>query len=344
MRASRSAYARTSSLLLLGTLVLIGGRAIAAGDLPEPEVRSAGQDVGYQNLQVLPADASRDELSEAMLQNLGGLGLPRRDGEGCLYCHVGDFDQPRDTWDYASDEKVAKRKARAMMAMVVSINRDHLAPLDERVAPEFEVTCATCHAGRIDPRPLPDILTETYRDEGIDVAIARYRSLNRRYEGADAYDFRPAVLARLASQIAASGAFDDAIALANVNAEVFPEDGTANGTVLMLEIQRSYAGDDVAAALATFDALDASDRARWVTFSLLDSVGWTIHRLGDEEAAVAIFRRNLERFPDRYIPHESLADALIFADDREAGIALYEAWLQRHPNHETARRRLAGLR
>jgi len=185
---------------------------------------------------------------------------------------------------------------------------------------------------------------ETYRDDGVDETITRYRALRGRYEDADAYDFRPLVLARVAAQMAATGAFDDAIALASVNAEVYPEDGTANGTVLMLEIQRAYAAEDVAAAVGVFDALDASDRSRWVTFSLLDSVGWTIHRAGDEDGAVTIFRRNLERFPDEYIPHESLADALIFADDREAGIALYEAWLQRHPDHETARRRLNGLR
>ena len=66
----------------------------------------------YENLQVLPSDISEDALNRIMLGNLRGLGLPRLEGRGCLFCHVGDMDRPRDEWDYASDEKLTKRKAR----------------------------------------------------------------------------------------------------------------------------------------------------------------------------------------------------------------------------------------
>lgn len=344
MKSHRNAHSR-----LLGSLALVAFTTAAVGAVAtaapvEPAAGAAAQAAQYQNLQVLPADINRDALGRMMVDNLLGLGLPRRDGEGCLYCHVGDFDRPRDTWDYGSDDKVAKRKARAMMAMMASINDDHLAGLEARMSPDFEVSCATCHAGRIDPRPLPDILTETYRNDGIDETIARYRRLRSRYLGADAYDFRPAVLARLAGRFAGSGAFADAIVLASLNAEIHPDAGNANGTVLMLELQQSYAVDGVEAALQLFDGLSSGNRSRWVDYSLLDSLGWTINRRGDEDASVTIFRHNLERYPDQYIPHESLADALIFGNGREEGIALYESWLQEHPDHETARRRLTGLK
>lgn len=46
---------------------------------------------GYENLQVLPDDIERSELSRIMLANLSGLGLPRRANEGCLFCHVGSM-------------------------------------------------------------------------------------------------------------------------------------------------------------------------------------------------------------------------------------------------------------
>ena len=60
--------------------------------------------------------------------------------------------------------------------------------------------------------------------------------------------------------------------------------------------------------------------------------------------AVQLFRRNLRQFPDEYIPNESLADALWFLDEREEAIGMFEAWLEKHPGHDMARRRLATLR
>ena len=80
----------------------------------------------------------------------------------------------------------------------------------------------------------------------------------------------------------------------------------------------------------------------------LDSLGWTVfHERGDDVGAAAIFRSNLECFPDEHIPHESLAGGLIFTGEPKAGgggEALYESWLERYPDHEIARRRLRSLR
>lgn len=65
---------------------------------PRPAV-AQDENPRYTNLQVLPADISDRELGNVMLANLQGLGLRRRGGEGCLYCHAGSMDVPRDTWD-----------------------------------------------------------------------------------------------------------------------------------------------------------------------------------------------------------------------------------------------------
>jgi tetratricopeptide (TPR) repeat protein len=279
-----------------------------------------------------------------MLDNLRGLGLPRRGGEGCLFCHVGDMDVPRDTWDWASDDKLEKRKARDMMAMVAAINNDHLGDLEERSAPDLQVGCVTCHAGRTDPRPLTDVLRSAYADDGIEGVMTRYRELRARYFAADAYDFRSTALAGLAGEIAGTGALDDAIELAGANVDVYPNDGTANGTLLLLELHRARAAGGIAAALSLFDEIAAGERAMWAGYSVLDSLGWTLFRRGNTDDALVVFRANLERFADQYIPNESLADALIQTDEQEAGVRLFEAWLEKHPDHETARRRLRALR
>lgn len=181
----------------------------------------------FENLHVLPKDVTEDELSASMLENLRGLGLRRRQNEGCLHCHVGDMEQPADSWDWASDAKPAKAKARTMMAMVRDINAQHLEKLETRLEPPMRVTCYTCHAGRTDPRPLPDVLAAAYGEGGIESAIARYRELRERYFGGDAYDFRVGVLAGVAFGMAGRGALDDAVALAELNAEVHPTEPAA---------------------------------------------------------------------------------------------------------------------
>ena len=44
----------------------------------------SGQQGPPQNLQVLPQDISSSALNLVMIDNLRGLGLPRRQSEGCL--------------------------------------------------------------------------------------------------------------------------------------------------------------------------------------------------------------------------------------------------------------------
>ncbi len=304
--------------------------------------RSFAQDA-FENLHVLPNDVSEDELSASMLENLRGLGLRRRQSEGCLHCHVGDMEQPSDSWDWASDAKPAKSKARTMMAMVRDINAQHLAKLEARLEPPMRVTCYTCHAGRIDPRPLPDVLAAAYGDGGIESAIARYRELRERYFGGDAYDFRVGVLAGVAFEMASRGAFDDAVALAELNAEVHPKEPAARRIWMQLRLGRTHAESGITAALSEFDRWLRGPEPEGIDPALLDGVGWGLYRRDRQDDALAVFRRNRQQFPEEYIPNESLADALWLQGERETAIEMFEAWLERHPDHAMARRRLATL-
>jgi len=295
----------------------------------------------FTNLRFLPDDISEEDLGSIMLENLRGLGLPRRQSQGCLFCHVGDSEQPSRSWDYASDDKPEKRKAREMMAMVADINR-RLADLDDRVAPDLEVSCYSCHAGRTDPRPLPALLTASYESGGVAELIGNYRRLRARYYGADAYDFRPDVLSGLAIELADSGAFDDALVVANTNADLFADVAGIGEAGQLIRLERAYAASGVGAALVEFRDIRATDDASW---GVLDLFGWRLHRRGESTDALEVFRYNLDLFPEQYIPNESMGDASwIILDDLEEAIAIFDKWLEAHPDHVMALRRVATLR
>ena len=319
---------------------------VAAALLAGPEVAAARvqDDESFENLQVLPEDITRRELNRWMLGNLRGLGLPRRQNQGCLFCHVGDMERPVDTWDFASDEKTTKQKARVMMAMVADINERHLSQLPERLDASLRVTCYTCHAGRTDPRPLPAVLMAAYEAGGVDSAITRYHTLRERYFGADAYDFRVRTLSGLATQLANRGAYDDALAVAATNTEVYPNEPVARLTGILIGLERILQEGGVAAALAEFDRVKVGEYAAMVSPGLLDGLGWRLSRRDRHPDAIEVFRKNLAEFPDEYIPNESLADALSMAGDRDTAIRMFEEWLERHPDHAMARRRLTNLR
>ena len=297
----------------------------------------------YENLKVLSPDTTREELGMAMLQNLQGLGLPRRQREGCLYCHVGSMDLPVGEWDFASDDKATKAKARVMMQMVKDINTSHIASLDGRIDDDFQVTCYTCHAGRTDPRPLAIVIRETWATEGVGAATGKYRELRERYFGAGAYDFRPAILSGLANGVAGAGAWDDALVLATLNESANPESLTASRARFTLQLNRQIEERDVSQALQYFVRERANERPGVVDLSVLDGLGWGIYRQERIEEALQIFRSNVDLYPDEYIPNESLGDALWFSDDLAGGIAVFEIWVAAHPENDMGRRRLLNM-
>ena len=88
------------------------------------------------NLQVLPKDIPRPELTALMRSFTAALGVQ------CSHCHVGT---PQER---AKDELQTKATARKMLKMVMAINGDYLGvPAGEA----NKVTCFTCHRGALKP-------------------------------------------------------------------------------------------------------------------------------------------------------------------------------------------------
>jgi hypothetical protein len=199
----------------------------------------------YTNLKVLPKDITRERLSGIMRGFTAALGVR------CSTCHVGEEGLPLATYDFASDDKATKLKAREMLKMVQAINGDYLANLPQRKQPNVSVTCATCHRGVQRPEPIESIVDNTMNGEDLDFAIQRYRELREEYYGSAAYDFTDRPLAGLAQRLARDNA-DAAKRLLELNLEFNPQSALSYDVLGAIAEQ---AGDNAAAIDAYRKAL-----------------------------------------------------------------------------------------
>ena len=136
-------------------LILIGVFATAAAAQTPP---AGGQRAGgaapapFKNLQVLPKDIPRPQLTEIMQGFNAALGVQ------CAYCH--NFVAPGNPAnDMASDDKTPKLVARVMMQMTGDINSRLAANIKKPADQLTRVACATCHRGAaipvVPPAPAP---------------------------------------------------------------------------------------------------------------------------------------------------------------------------------------------
>lgn len=171
-----------------------------------------------QNLKVLPKDISSRELSETMKGFAMGLGVR------CETCHVGEAGQPLETFDFESDEKAMKQKARLMLKMSAAINAEHVASLNEIEESErVPVRCVTCHRGRPQPKLIEDVLDEQLADGGPEKAVETYNKLREEFYGSHSYDFSEFSLPMYAQALAGRGETDAAVEFAKINTQHFTE-------------------------------------------------------------------------------------------------------------------------
>ena len=156
---------------------------------------------------------------------------------------------PLSEFDFESDDKETKRKARFMLQMVNYLNEERLPGLTEvaeRAEPAIRVTCETCHHGLPLPRPIGEVLVQTIDAEGIDAGVAKYRELWEEYHGSASYDFSELALMLVAGDLAQAQKADAAIAIIELNLEHYPESVNS----LLFLAQLNMRGGDTDAALA----------------------------------------------------------------------------------------------
>jgi len=233
--------------LALGALALAVPGTLAAqgtGRFPPDSLR---------NIKVLPSSMSVRDVIDTMRGFTFALGVR------CPFCHVGEEGRPLSEFDFPSDDKSTKTRARVMIRMVQAINRDNLSRLEPREDPPVEVTCMTCHRGVAVPRPLDQIVALAVRSSGLDSATRTYRSLRERYYGRAAYDFGEGTLIGAAQDVLGDQRYDDALGLLQLNAEFYPQ--SAQTQTMVGEVYRTR-GDTTAAVAAYRRALQIDPNER----------------------------------------------------------------------------------
>jgi hypothetical protein len=167
----------------------------------------------FSNLQHYPKDIAPAQLTQRMREFSLGLGVR------CQYCHTGGDGISFKGVDFASDEKVAKVKARAMLRMVDHLNGSMLTALPGRVEPRVVVECSTCHRGVAVPKSLQTMLVETATKDGGAAAVAKYRELRKEGTELGRYNFGAWEVMEAARRLRDAGNIDATIAILELNGE-----------------------------------------------------------------------------------------------------------------------------
>jgi hypothetical protein len=201
---------RIRPIALTAAALVLATAAPAAAQVPER----------FENLKVLPRDIPRDSLIQIMR------GFSMSLGVRCQYCHVQrQGADGRETFDFKSDDKEPKDKARFMMRMTRDLNTQVLPRVPNRHDPPVGVGCVTCHRGLPIPTTLDRVLAAAIDSGGAPAAIARYRQLRQETMASGRYDFSENSVNELARRLAVQGKTAEAAALLEMNGEFYPQSG-----------------------------------------------------------------------------------------------------------------------
>jgi hypothetical protein len=176
---------------ILGLLTLA---SVASPQSPPPSPAPSPAAEMPRNVKVLPRDWTRAQVVDRVMKKwTADLGVR------CQYCHVGEEALPMKQWDFASDARPTKQRAREMYLMLDEVNRrlGAMPALHDQAAAPL-ATCFTCHRGQPRPQRIDDVFAATLGARGLDAAIAEYRELRDANLASGGYDFSVKPLVRIA--------------------------------------------------------------------------------------------------------------------------------------------------
>ena len=196
----------------------------------------------FTNLQVLPKTIPRDSLVNIMRR------VSLSQEVRCQYCHKSEDNVSFKGVDFASDDKLSKRRARFMLRMVDSLNSVVLPNLPGLEGKALRIECKTCHRGWHRPLLLTQELAEVIDTGGIAAAVARYKTLREKESMEGRWDFGEWEMNLWSETLAAAGKDSQAIAMYELNLEYFPK-----STSILTNLGRLYEKSDRAKAISYFE-------------------------------------------------------------------------------------------
>jgi hypothetical protein len=102
--------------------------------------------------------------------------------------------------------------------------------------------------------------------------------------------------------------------------------------------------ESVEAAIAEYALLKTSEPPESFDEYVLNSLGYRLLRAERFDEAIAIFRLNVEEYPDAWNPYDSLGEAYMQAGELELGIEYYERSLELNPENTNGAAMLRRIR
>jgi tetratricopeptide (TPR) repeat protein len=209
-----------------------------------------------KNLQYFPKEISRGELVQRMREFSFALNVR------CQYCHAGGDGISFDGVDFSSDEKDAKKKARAMLRLTEQINGTLLPQVPARAEPRVEVVCATCHHGLALPKSLQTTLLEIVNKDGAAAAVKRYRELRASDALSGRYNFGEWEINELARRLVEAKNTEAAIAILEMNGEFYPKSAEIDFQIAELHLLRGERDQALARYRTTLEKAPDHVRAK----------------------------------------------------------------------------------
>lgn len=111
-----------------------------------------------------------------------------------------------------------------------------------------------------------------------------------------------------------------------------------------LELLGIFAADGVEPGMTRMRELESEAAPEALSESVVNDLGYDL--LGDDrfEAAIAVFRRNVERFPESANTWDSLGEAYLEAGELEAALENYQRSVELNPANDNGRAAIERIR